>query len=95
VTVLPLGVLAVIVILKTEPAVCGLLIALKTKWSRITAFTVNELLVPDFEEPEVPIVIPEPDAEIDTEPVQVPDENVPVLVGLMVPKGTDRVLVPV
>jgi hypothetical protein len=56
---------------------------------------VNELLVPDFEEPDVPIVIPEPDAESDTEPVQMPDENVPVLVGLIVPEDTDRVLVPV
>jgi hypothetical protein len=56
---------------------------------------VKELLVPDFEEPDVPSVIPAPDVESDTEPVQMPDENVPVLVGLIVPKDIDRVLVPV
>jgi hypothetical protein len=93
--VLPFEALAVIVILKAEPAVCGLLTAFKTKWSRASELTVNELLVPDFEEPEVPTVIPEPDTESDTEPVHMPDENAPVLVGLMFPKETDRVLVPV
>jgi hypothetical protein len=56
---------------------------------------VNELLTPDFEEPEVLIVIPEPDTESDAEPVHMPDENTPVLVGLMFPKEADRVLVPV
>jgi hypothetical protein len=61
--VLPFEALAVIVMLKAEPSVCGLLIALKTKWSRAPELTVNELLVPDFEEPDVPTVIPEPDAE--------------------------------
>jgi hypothetical protein len=81
--------------LKAEPAVCGLLIVLKTKWSRETTLTVNELLVPDFEDPEVLIVIPGLDAERVTEPVQTPDENVPVLVGLMVPEDTVKVLVPV
>jgi hypothetical protein len=79
---------------KGEPEVCGLLTALNTKWSRETKLTVNELLVPDFEEPEVPIVIPEPDTESDTEPVHMPDENTPVLVGLMFPKETDKALVP-
>jgi hypothetical protein len=81
--------------LKAEPSVCGLLIALKTKWSRAIAFTVNELLVPDFEDPDVLSEIPEPDTESVTEPVQIPDENAPVLVGLMVPKYTFRVFVPV
>jgi len=65
--VLPFEALAVIVMLKAEPAVCGLLMALKTKWSRATALTVNVLLVPDFEDPAVLIEIPEPDAESDTE----------------------------
>jgi len=49
--------------LKAEPSFCGLLIALKTKWSRASELTLNELLVPDFEEPDVLIVISEPDAE--------------------------------
>jgi hypothetical protein len=56
---------------------------------------VNELLVPDFEEPEVPIVIPEPDAESDTELVQTPATNTEVLFGLIVPEETVSVLVPV
>jgi hypothetical protein len=56
---------------------------------------VNELLVPDFEEPDAPIVIPEPDAEIDTEPVQIPATNAEVPVGLIVPADTVKVLVPV
>jgi hypothetical protein len=83
------------VMLKAVPAVCGLLIELKTKWSRAPALTVNELLVADFEEPVVPIVISEPDAESDTEPVQPPSTNGVVLVGLMVPEDTVKVLVPV
>jgi hypothetical protein len=56
---------------------------------------VNELLVPDFEEPDVPIVIPEPDAESDTEPVQTPATKAEVLIGLIVPEDPVKVLVPV
>jgi hypothetical protein len=56
---------------------------------------VKELLVADFEEPDVLIVIAEPVVDRVTEPVQMPDENVPVLVGLIVPADADRVLVPV
>jgi hypothetical protein len=56
---------------------------------------VNELLVPDFEEPDVPTVIPEPDAESDTEPVQTPATNLEVLVGLIDPEDTVKVLAPV
>jgi hypothetical protein len=56
---------------------------------------VNVLLVPDFEEPVVTIVIPEPDVESVTEPVQTPAANAPVLVGLIVPEDTVKVLVPV
>jgi hypothetical protein len=81
--------------LKALPAVCGLLMVLKTKWSRAAEFTVNELLVPDFEDPDVLIVIPGLDAERVTEPVQTPDENAVVLVGLIVPEDTVKVLVPV
>ena len=92
---LPFEALAVTVMLNAEPAVWGLLTALKTKWSRETALTVNELLVPDFEEPEVPIDIAEPDAERVTEPVQTPATNADVLVGLIVPDDTVKVLVPV
>jgi hypothetical protein len=55
---------------------------------------VNELLVPDFEEPDVPIVIPEPGAESVTEPVQAPATNVEVLVGVIVPEDVVKVLVP-
>jgi hypothetical protein len=56
---------------------------------------VNELLVPDFEEPDVPIVVPEPDADSVTEPVQTPATNAEVLMGLIVPEDTVKVLVPV
>jgi hypothetical protein len=51
--------------------------------------------VPDFEEPDVLIVSTEPDAESDTEPVQTPATNAEVLVGLIVPEDTVKVLVPV
>ena len=53
---------------------------------------MKELLVADLEEPDVLIVIAEPAADRVTEPVQMPDENVPVLVGLIVPADADRVL---
>jgi hypothetical protein len=82
------------VMMKAVAAVC-VPIVLKTKWSRAPELTVNELLVPDFEEPDVPTVIPEPDAESETEPVQTPAANAEVLVGLIVPEDTVRVLVPV
>jgi hypothetical protein len=41
------------------------------------------------------MVIAEPAKDKVTEPVQMPDENAPVLVGLIVPEDVDRVLVPV
>ena len=56
---------------------------------------MKELLVDVFEEPDVLIEIAEPAADRVTEPVQMPDENDPVLVGLIVPADADRVLVPV
>jgi hypothetical protein len=92
--VLPLESLAVMVMLKEAPAVCEPIL-LKTKWSRAPALTVKELLTPDFEEPEVPIVIPKPDPESVTEPAQTPAANAEVLVGLIVPEDTVKVLVPV
>jgi hypothetical protein len=58
--VLPEESLAVIVMLKALPAVCGLLIVLKTKWSRAAEFTVNVLLVPDLPPPLVEIEMPVP-----------------------------------
>jgi hypothetical protein len=81
------------VMLKEVPAICVPTL-LKTKWSRAPALTVNELLVPDFEEPDVPIVIPEPDADSDIEPVQTPATNAVVLVGLIVPEDTVKTLIP-
>jgi hypothetical protein len=82
------------VMLKAVPAVC-VPILLKLKWSRVPAFTVNELLVPDFEDPDVLSEIPEPDEESVTEPVQTPATNAEVIVGLIVPDDTVRVFVPV
>jgi hypothetical protein len=80
--------------MKAVPAVC-VSILLKMKWSRAPALTIKELLIPDFEEPDVPIVIPEPDEESDTEPVQTPATNAEVLVWLIVPEDVVKVLVPV
>ena len=57
---LPFESLAVIVILKALPAVCGLLIALKTKWSRAAGLTMSVLLVPDLPLPVVEIEMPVP-----------------------------------
>jgi hypothetical protein len=91
---LPLASLAVIVMLKAMPAVF-VSILLKTKWSRAPALTVNKLLVPDFEEPDVPIVVPELDAESETDPVQTPATNAEVPVGLIVPEAAVIVLVAV
>ena len=90
---LPLASLAVMVMLKALPTVC-VPILLKTKRSRAPALTLNELLVPDFEEPDVPIVVPELDAESETDPVQTPATNEEVIVGLIVPEEAVRVLVP-
>ena len=52
---LPFEALAVMVMLKAVPAVCGLLIVLKTKWSRAAGLTVSVLLVPDLPLPLVEI----------------------------------------
>jgi hypothetical protein len=57
---LPLESLAVIVMLKALPTVCGLLTVLKMKWSRAATLTVNELLVPDLPPPLVEIEMPVP-----------------------------------
>jgi len=56
--------------------------------------TLKVLLVPDLLEPDVEIVIPEPTPVTVTEPVQTPLEKTPVLVGLIVPEETLKVLVP-
>jgi hypothetical protein len=82
------------VMLNAVPDVC-VPIMLKMKWSRAPALTLNKLLVPDFEEPDVPIVVPEIDAESETDPVQTPPTNAEVLMGLIVPEDAVRVLVPV
>jgi hypothetical protein len=58
--VLPFASLAVIVMLKDFPAVCGLLIVLKMKWSRGPGLTVILLVVPDLPEPLVEIEMPVP-----------------------------------
>jgi hypothetical protein len=91
--VLPFASLAEMVMLNAVPAVC-VPILLKTKWSRVPALTLNKLLVPEFEEPNVLIVVPELDAESETEPVQTPPTNAEVLTGLIVPEDAVRVLVP-
>jgi hypothetical protein len=52
--------LAVIVKVKVLPAVCGLLIVLKMKWSRAAELTVNVLLFPDLPLPLVEIEMPVP-----------------------------------
>jgi hypothetical protein len=52
--------LAVIVMLNAFPAVCGLPIVLKMKWSRGPGLTVILLVVPDLPEPLVEIEIPVP-----------------------------------
>jgi hypothetical protein len=79
---------------KALPTVC-VPILLKIKWSRAPALTLNELLVPVFEEPDVPIVVPELDAKSETDPVQTPPTNAEVLIGVIVPEDAVRVLVPV
>ena len=91
---LPLASLAVTVMPKALPTVC-VPILLKIKWSRAPALTLNELLVPVFEEPDVPIVVPELDAKSETDPVQTPPTNAEVLIGVIVPEDAVRVLVPV
>lgn len=57
--------------------------------------TVNELLVPDFPLPLVEIVIVVPVCVRVTEPVHVPVTKAVVLFGLIVPRETFNVLVPV
>ena len=52
------------------------------------------LLVPDIPEPVEKSVTPELAPVTVTEPVQTPFEKAPVLVGLIVPVETFRVLVP-
>jgi hypothetical protein len=80
--------------LKPEPAVCGLLTVLKVKWLRVPELTVKLLLVPVMPEPVVKSVTPELAPVTITEPVQTPFEKAPVLVGLIVPIETFKVLVP-
>jgi len=55
---------------------------------------VKMLLVPDMAEPVVKSVTPEPAPVTVTEPVQTPLEKTPVLIGLIVPVETFKVLVP-
>lgn len=57
-------------------------------------FTVKVLLVPDLDEPDVLIESVPADVSV-TDPVQTPDTNAVVLVGLIVPADAVRVLVPV
>lgn len=87
--------LAVIVMLKAFPAVCGLLIALKMNRSRAPGLMLNLLLVPDLPPPLVEIEMPVPAWESVTWPVQTPATNAVVVVGVIVPEDTVKVLVPV
>ena len=68
---------------------------LKVNWYRGPALTVNVLLVPDSPPPDVDIEMPVPALVSVTEPVQTPAANAPVVVGMMVPEDTVKVLVPV
>ena len=61
----------------------------------MTYFTVKAPLVPDLDEPEVLIDLPEPADVSVTDPVQTPDVKAVVLDGLMLPVDAVRVLVPV
>jgi hypothetical protein len=61
---------------------------------RTPGLTVKMALVPDMPEPDVKSVTPEPAPVTVTEPVQTPLEKTPVLVGLIVPVETFKVLVP-
>jgi hypothetical protein len=56
---------------------------------------VNEPLVPLFEEPDVPIVMPVPDRVTVTDPVQTPPVKAVVVDGLIVPEDTVRLFVEV
>src|SRR5665647_909476 len=80
--------------LKTEPAVCGLLTVLKVNLLRAPELTMKLLLVPDMPEPVVKSVTPELAPVNVTEPVQTPFEKTPVIVGLIVPFETFKVLDP-
>jgi len=80
--------------LKPELAVCGLLTVLKVKRLRGPGLTLKLLLVPVIPEPVVKRVTPELAPVTITEPVQTPFEKAPVLVGLIVPVETFKVLVP-
>jgi hypothetical protein len=80
--------------LKTEPAVWGLLIVVKVKLLRAPGSTAKILLVPEIPEPVVESVTPEPAPVTVAEPAQTPLENTPVLIGLIVPVETFKVLVP-
>src|SRR5665647_1979401 len=86
--------LAETVILKSEPAVCGLLIGLKVNLLRAPELAMKLLLVPDMPEPVVKSVTPELALVNVTEPVQTPFEKTSVLLGLIVPVETFKELVP-
>jgi Na+/proline symporter len=87
--------LAVIVMLKVLPAVCGLLIVLKMNRARAPGLTVTLLVVPDLPPPLVEIEMPVPAWESVTWPVQIPATNAVVVVGVIVPEDAVKVLVPV
>jgi hypothetical protein len=80
--------------LKPEPEVWGLLTVLTEKWSNAPELTMKLLLVPVIPEPVVKSVTPEFALVTITEPVQTPFTNAPVLVGVIVPFETFKVLVP-
>ena len=67
---------------------------LKVKLLRAPELTVKLLLVPVMLEPTVKMVTPELAPVTITEPVQTPFEKAPVLLGLIVPVETSKVLVP-
>lgn len=68
---------------------------LKMKWSRDPGLTVILLVVPDLPEPLVEIEMPDPASESFTCPVQTPATKAVVVVGVMVPVDTVKVLIPV
>ena len=74
------------------PAVVGDVKPVTVKDAAAPGFTVNELLVPDLEEPDVLIVML-PECVTDTEPVHTPAAKAVVLAGLIEPEDALNVFV--
>jgi hypothetical protein len=92
-TSLLLLVLRVIVIVRVWPLLLTVFVDAEPSNAGGAFVTLKVPLVPVLLEPDVEIVIPEPAPVTVTKPVQTPLEKAPVVVGLIVPVETLKVLV--